>query len=155
MRDVLNILRGEGLVETRTGEGFFRPHITAPDLEDLYAWVDQVLAAAIRQWPKTANAGAAGRGPAQPAEATAELFFAIAARAGNLEYERAIASANDRLHAARAIEADVLDAVGDELAAIVDGTLANDARTVTRLLAAYHRRRRRLASDIVRAIYRA
>lgn len=37
VRDVLNILRGEGLVETRTGEGFFRPLLTAPDLEDLYS----------------------------------------------------------------------------------------------------------------------
>lgn len=153
VRDVLNILRGEGLIETRTGEGFFRPNLTAPDLEDLYGWADQVLALALRQWPGTLP-------PARPydasvgtiADRTADVFLDIATRSSNFEHKRAMVSVNDRLHAVRAVEAQVLDETEAELSAIA--LADDDARELGKLVFAYHRRRRRLVSDVVRAVYR-
>lgn len=155
VRDVLNILRGEGLVETRTGEGFFRPNLTAPDLEDVYAWSDQVLALALRQWPvppPPARPGDAANGTI--AERTADLFLEIAARSANFEHKRAIISVNDRLQAVRTIEGQVLEEIETELAAIARAVANGDARDVGKCLFAYHRRRRRLVSDLVRAVYR-
>lgn len=155
VRDVLNILRGEGLVETRTGEGFFRPHLTAPDLEDLYGWTEQVLALALRHWPdQAAPPHAHERGAQDLAEATGELFLEIASRSSNLEHHRAIASINDRLCAVRIIEGQVVSDVEAELGAIEAALGQQKVREIARLALAYHRRRRRAGSDIVRAVYR-
>ncbi len=155
VRDVLNILRGEGLVETRTGEGFFRPNLTAPDLEDVYDWSDQILALALRQWP-AAPAPAHVYDPATGpiADRTADLFLEIATRSANFEHKRAIVNVNDRLHAARMIEGQVLDDTEAELTAIAQVLANDDARELEKLVFAYHQRRRRAVSDIVRAVYR-
>jgi DNA-binding GntR family transcriptional regulator len=152
VRDVLNILRGEGLVETRTGEGFFRPQITAPDLQDMYAWEDQVLTLAVRHW-RTAPDVMSRPLDATIAERTATLFQAIADWSPNAEHGRCIAGVNDRLYAVREVEALILDATVEELGAME--LALQDHRELGRLISAYHRRRQRAASDIVRAIYRS
>jgi len=153
VRDVLNILRGEGLVETRTGEGFFRPHITAPDLEDLYHWSEQVLWLSVRHW-RDAGDATPTVSDAEAEVCVAELFERIAARSGNAEHRRAIAGINDRLHAVRAIEDKIMPDTANECSAIEAAYIAADGRELSRLLSLYHRRRRRAASDIVRWIYR-
>lgn len=155
VRDVLNILRGEGLVETRTGEGFFRPGITVPDLEDLYAWSGQVIALAVRQWHKVPSTIVPNQGEEQIANRTADLLLAIASRSTNFEHKRAIRSVNDRLHPVRAVEGHLLGDVTDELDAMAAALAADDARSLSKLALAYHRRRLRFVSEIVRAVYRA
>lgn len=153
VRDVLNILRGEGLVETRTGEGFFRPHITAPDLEDLYLWSEQILWLAIRHWrddvamreisPKTGD------------DRISAFFLAIAEQSRNAEHARAITSISDRLQSVRLVEERLFQETQGELSAMEAAFARNDARSLNRLSSLYHRRRRRSASDIVRAVYRS
>ena len=154
VRDVLNILRGEGLVETRTGEGFFRPNLTAPDLEDLYDWSDQVLALALRQWRTGAPPRPHDRASAATADRTADLFLEVAARSANFEHKRAIVSVNDRLQAVRSVEDHVLESVEEELAGMAQMLAGDDARELAKLVLAYHRRRRRMVSELVRAVYR-
>ena len=154
VRDVLNILRGEGLVETRTGEGFFRPGITAPDLEDLYAWSGQVAALAVRQWHRTPLPIVPSQREKQIANRTADLLLAIAARSTNVEHKRAMLSLNDRLHPVRAVEGELLGDVTEELDAMAVALAADDARSLIKLALAYHRRRLRFVSEIVRAVYR-
>lgn len=154
VRDALNQLIGEGLVDTRTGEGFHRPHLTAPDLEDLYRWADQVTALAIRGWRQAISAGSADLLPGRDdAERAAALFRAIGLGSGNLEHGRAIAAINDRLHAVRLVEPLALGEVTAELDTIA-ASLAEDRHILQRLVGGYFRRRARLAHDIVRAAYR-
>lgn len=156
VRDALHILVGEGLVETRTGEGFQLPPIDEPGLQDLYAWNAQLLTLAIRTWPAHGRCkdaatlepdeGAAGR--------AARLFTAIADRSPNAEHRVAIDRLNDRLHAARLVEAQRLDGTDDECAALEAALGRGDVAALRKLVLAYHRRRQRTAGDIVRALYR-
>jgi len=151
VRDVLNILRGEGLVETRTGEGFFRPHLTVPDLEDLYGWEEQILHLAVRQ-ARDETGAAPATADADVAEHTAILFQAMANRSPNAEHGKAIAGLNDRLHAVRIVEMSMLADPAEEILEIERAW--HDRREIARLLTAYHRRRQKASSEIVRAIYR-
>lgn len=157
VRDALHLLTGEGLVTTRTGDGFHLPAIDEPGLIDLYAWTAEVLGIALRAWPK----GETGDGPRErPGESediaarTAALFCQIACRSANVEHGQAISSLNARLHAVRTVEPHVLDRSGEELDAIEASLTVGDARELRGLLVAYHRRRRRHAAEIVRAVYR-
>ena len=154
VRDALNQLTGEGLVETRTGEGFHRPHLTAPDLQDLYRWAEQVMTLAVRGWPRDSARGDVDAPPGlDGAERAAALFLEIGRRSGNLEHGRAIAAINDRLHAVRMVEALALGDDATEMDAIA-ACLESDRRMLLRLVGGYFRRRARLAHEIVRAAYR-
>jgi len=154
VRDALHLLTGERLVETRVGDGFHLPHIDAPALEDMYVWNLEVLGLAIKSWAKRPSQAAAAAAPLDVADAAAALFTGIAAHSSNAEHPRAIGSLNDRFRAIRAAEASVISDWKEEfaqlLAAFGSGTIAELRTGLTR----YHRRRRRLAADIVRALYR-
>lgn len=157
VRDALHLLTGEGLVTTRTGDGFHLPAIDEPGLIDLYAWTAEVLGLALRAWPK----GETGDDPQErPGESediaarTAALFGQVACHSANVEHGQAISSLNARLHAVRTVEAHVLDGSSEELDAVEASLTAGDARELRGLVVAYHRRRRRHAAEIVRAVYR-
>lgn len=157
VRDALHLLTGEGLVETRTGSGFHLPALDEPGLKDLYDWSAELLGLALRAWPRHA-AGAAAQAYEQrtaAAEHAAEIFLAIARRSPNGEHARAVDRLNARLHAVRTIEPTVLDQVEEELAALASAMTAGARDALRRLSASYHRRRRRAAAKIVRAVYRA
>ena len=152
VRDALHVLVGEGLVETRTSEGFHVPGIDAPALEDLYGWNAQVLGLALK------SAGSPLLLPAAVdnyAERVADLFAALAAASVNAEHARAVRAINDRLHAARMVEPGVLTGVDAEVDALAAAAAGREMRALRSLLADYHRRRARRAADLVRALYRA
>lgn len=157
VRDALYILVGEGLVETRTGGGFFLPLLDEPGLEDLYEWSAQLLTLAVRGWPSDAGetpiAFVGVNDELSLAERTEQLFQVMARRSANLEHARAVARLNLRLHAVRSIEHVVLGN-DDEFhawhAAIDAGVKTELVSLVTR----YHRRRRRAAAAILRCLYR-
>lgn len=158
VRDALHLLTGEGLVETRTSGGFHLPALDEPALKDLYDWSAELVALAIRAWPRldtmTAKAESAqdGRPIAQQA---AEAFIAIARRSPNGEHMRAIDRLNTRLHAVRSVEPHVLAGTHEELAAMTSAAVGGERDMLRRLNTTYHRRRHRAAADIVRAVYRA
>lgn len=158
VRDALNTMKGEGLVEARASEGFYLPQVDAPALRDLYRWNEEILRLAIRAWPSSAAYDSSAPAPAladkPPPDATAVLFGAIGRRSPNFEHRRAIASANDRLQAVRWAEAKVLAKTLEELKDI-ERSIGNDAPAdLRRLLSLYHRRRLRAADEIVRTLYR-
>lgn len=158
VRDALHLLTGEGLVETRTSDGFHVPSLDEPALKDLYDWSAELIALVIRAWPRPDSpiAVASDAQDGRPiAERAAEVFLALARRSPNGEHARAIDRLNARLHAVRTVEPHVLDNAGDELAALASAAAAGERDTLRRLNTAYHRRRRRAAADIVRAVYRA
>jgi DNA-binding FadR family transcriptional regulator len=154
VRAALNILVGEGLVETGTGEGFHLPLLDEPALKDLYAWNADILVIALRA--RTApSAGGPRSGPAQDALRTpAALFMAIARRSPNLEHARTVSGLNDRLHAVRVAEQAVLpelDAEFDRLSALL---AAGDIAPLRSQVLRYHRRRIGSAAAILRQLYR-
>jgi DNA-binding transcriptional MocR family regulator len=157
VRDALHMLTGEGLVETAIGEGFHLPQVDEPGLKDLYAWNSSVLSLASRDWrrPPARSPDITPDQPGDSADRAAALFLRIAQHSINAEHARAIATANDRLHAARMVEEALLSEIDLELAAIATAVEHDDAPALRQLLSAYHRRRIRVAAEIVRQLYRA
>lgn len=150
VRDALNQLVGEALVVTRAGSGFFVPFLTEPDLIDLYDWCEElVLLTSRRTIPCARTTVEIARG----ASDVAGLFAGLARASRNREHVRQVRALNDRLAPPRLCEPSVLGETADELAGL-QAALHGKDRGFPRLLAAYHRRRRKAASDIVRAVYR-
>lgn len=156
VRDVLHQLTGEGLVESRTGEGFHLPQVTEPDLRDRYQWNGQILALALRQRTGASPlpSAPAGNDPDAMAEEAASLFSWLARNSANAEHARAVASTNDRLHVARRVESRCLADVAGDLSGLRAAMAAGEDGRVGKLLSLYHRQRQRIAAEIVRAIYR-
>jgi DNA-binding GntR family transcriptional regulator len=161
VREAIERLVGEDLVESRTGSGFYMPALDEPGLEDMYAWSSQVLALAVRNWGKQQGGAEARSGDETAhqeetlAARTARTFAEIAARSDNGEHVRALRSVNARLQAIRIIEPLVLDDGDSELAAIETARAVDDRPGLRRFLGGYHRRRVRAGGAILRAHYRA
>ena len=149
VRDALNTLVGEGLVETRTGDGYRVPPVDAPGLEDLYRWNAEVLTLAARAARPTALARP---DPGDPAERTARLFATLARTSPNIEHRRAVATLNDRLHTARHAEALLFEDIDAELDQLAE---CRAVPPLARAIMRFHTRRIRQAADIVRQLYRA
>lgn len=156
VRDALHLLAGEGLVETRLGEGFRLAPIDGPGLQDLYAWNAEILGLALR-------AGVSSQPLPMPEEETAlggegggpMLFLAIASRSPNSEHRRAILSLNDRLAQIRICEDDMFPEAAEEIDSIRSLLDAGDRRQLRQSISAYHRRRQKAAHELVRKVYRA
>lgn len=149
VRDALHRLIGEGLVETRTSAGFHVAELDAPALEDLYRWTDEVMRMIVR---------AVGAAPAVTvegayADALARLFSSLATRSANAEHARVVASLNDRLHAVRCAEASFFKDGQAQIEALACD-LMGATRSAQAALTRFHRRRIRLAAEIVRQRYR-
>lgn len=156
VRDALHLLTGEGLVETRTSGGFHVPALDEPGLKDLYGWSAELLALAIRSWPRIVSASPTRHelGDRSIADRAAAVFHEIARQSSNREHLGAMERLGARLHAVRTVEALVLEQTDAELAAIEAASTAGRRDDLRRLSTAYHRRRRRFAAEIVRAVYR-
>lgn len=151
VRDVLNRLTGEGLVRALAGDGFYVPLMTEQDLRDLLHWNAQLLGCALRhkaryagehEVPSENEAGHAAR--------TASLFRNIMEQAGNGECVRAIASANDRLHAIRLGEVRVLADATAELDGLERAWSGQEHSSLRDRLRTYHRRRHSHAARLLK-----
>jgi DNA-binding transcriptional MocR family regulator len=147
IRDALNRLVGERLVDAHVGEGFRVPRLSEAQLRELYEWHAAILSIAIRTTPQAALAMAI---PSQPLagelpDRSADLFARIASAVPNAELRASILAASDRLHPFRTIEPFVIEPVDgelDELARIDHGQVQAIRR--------YHVRRMRAAPALVR-----
>lgn len=157
VREALNVLSGEQLVETQRSGGFFVPALDEPGLKDMYAWSAEVLALALKLWrPWTiVDWDRIGERRTSYPERVADALEGTAQASANAEHARAIHSLNARLHAVRIVETSVLE---DSIAEVRDIECAldsGDKDLLRRLLSAYHRRRIRASAELVRALYRA
>jgi len=153
VREALNVMMGEQLLESRPGGGFHLPAIDQPGLSDLYNWNAAVLGFAIKLWPRSA----AFRRETlfqTGVEPIRRLFAGLAAMSPNLEHANAIERLSDRLQAVRIAEIDVLGDPEPELDTIAHAAEAADRVTVQRLVAAFHRRRVRQTAATIRVLYR-
>lgn len=146
VRDSLYRLAGERMVDFTHGEGFHVHRLTETELRDMLELNLILLLAAI----------ATGRGQKvdpiatelEDADAAAALFAEVGRRSGNAEIAAAIAALNDRLNAARRLDATILGEVATEHAEL-RAALADDQHPLVPARSAvlrYHERRAREAA---------
>lgn len=147
VRDALNRLAGEGLVDMRQSDGFHVRLMSEAGLRDLYRWNDELVRASLRT---VRSALARSDGRADPDDA-AGVFVLIASLSRSPEIVRQMAAANDRLGIARRTEFQVLENPEQDVLEILAAT-RRDISHAKRLLTSYHRLRIRRASDIISAM---
>jgi DNA-binding GntR family transcriptional regulator len=147
VRDALNRLVGEDLVEATSGDGFHVPRLSEGDLRDLYEWNSaiSILAARSARTIPDPEAVYAAMSEDTLADATATCFQLLAESVPNQDLRIAISRASDRLHSFRLIEAQLLEPVIGELEALLDPA---QRRQVA--IRRYHQIRMRAAPELVR-----
>ncbi len=157
VRDALNRLTGERLVDTRIRGGFQIPPLDEPSLQDRYAWSSALLSLALRNAPldlldtQQIGHGLAG---ASIAARAATLFLILTKATGNSEYMLATQQFNDRMHAIRVMEPEIIQEAAEEIDQLTESAARRDTHGLRRSITLYHRRRHRHAAKIVRAMYR-
>jgi len=155
MREALQRLVGEHLVDLVPGGGFMVPHLGGAALRDLYHWHAQLLRIALRQpglgpivVPITSDAD----GPETLALAAETLFGTIGAASSNTEHGRAIAAVGERLRRVRINESRLIAGVKDELDHV--RALTEDGRedALRDAITAYHRRRLRRVPQLIASL---
>lgn len=150
VRDSLNRLAGERMVDFEPGEGFHVPRLDEKGLQDLLDLNLHLLLAAIPgdfAFPRIDT-------PAEDLAVRAAACFSRMAKAsGNGELYAAIAALNDRLAAVRRLDAAVLVEPTVELDAL-DQSLAAQAhpRSIRDTITSYHVVRKLHAAGFVRLL---
>lgn len=161
VRDALHRLVGERLVEAPRGDGFRAPYLTEVGLRHLYAWSSRLLllaaatpGATLPRHVVAPRLLAPDDPPPRIAAVAAEIFLGVAQLAANPEHVAAIAAVVERLAPVRLVEAALLCDMIAEVNRLGEALLEApvDKPLLRRTLAAYHRRRTRLAPDIVVAL---
>lgn len=160
VRDVLQRLVGERLVEAAPGGGFRVPALSLDQARDLYAWHGQIMRMALK------NASAPfDRAPEldammrmdepldaeQVVSATERLFERLVERSRNGEHLEALRSAADRLHPLRLQETALANRLV-ELRTMWSAAVQAREAALREAVWAYHRRRLRRLPQLVRAL---
>lgn len=157
VREALNVLTGEQLVETHRSGGYYIPALDEPTLKDMYAWANQIVTLALRLWRPWCTIDWDRIQDKRPgyAERVADVLAGTARASVNGEHGRAMMLLNARLHAVRVVETEVFPDALEELIALELALDTGDREALRRGLNAYHRRRVRSAASLVRASYRS
>lgn len=153
VRDSMQRLVGERLLEPHPGGGFRMPQVTKEGLRQLYLWHGQLIRLALKT-PRSGTIHTEFRPSFDTidaddshaiAEATAELFLRIARYSGNAEHVEAVRSAGERLHATRLRETPISNRLA-ELELVWTLTVSGRNRDAQEAIRTYHRRRLRQVS---------
>lgn len=150
VRDSLNRLAGERMVEFVAGEGFRVPRLSEVDLRDLFGLNRILLLASLGRAAIPLRDGDSGVGIA---DRIGRLFLDFAECPRNGELAAAVGALNDRLYLARTFETQIFADAEEELAAMK--AIANDRRSKRILLdklVRYHGRRERAAEIYARML---
>ena len=154
VRDVLNRLAGERLVQVSPGDGFSVPTLDEATIRDLLGWNGHIVLQVLRSnFPPRKEASRLSD-PMNIAERTADLFYRIAGQEENREFIAAIASNNDRLAPLRAVEDRIFSDVTHELTMLEDAFALSDSKPLASLVRAYHRRRKLKVSRYLQLLKR-
>lgn len=134
VREALARLATEGLIAAKPTRGFFATLWTEVQLAELYQWRASLIQIAVEA---RFNALAPAKLRTDYSDRVRHLFESIEEGA-NTELRRAAANADDRLHAARRVEAEILSGTAGELSAIA---AAGTKRELLSMLRRYHARR--------------
>jgi len=150
VRDSLNRLAGEHMVDFVAGEGFRVPRPGEVELRDLFAFSRLLLLAAIDgAGPALGRRGRGG----DLADRIGRLFLDLAGFSANRELVAAVDGLNDRLHLARTLDGRIFDDGAEELVALE--TLAGQlpiGRDLRAAVEQYHGRREREAATFARLL---
>ena len=136
VRDSLNHLAGERMVDFEMGAGFHVPRLDERRLRDLLDLNMHLLLATTQRGKKLA--ASATIGDDLPTR-TAACFIQLARASSNSEVAAAIGGLNDRLAAVRQLEPEVLSAPGVELDELEQAFAARARPRVIRdILTRYH-----------------
>ena len=156
VRDSMQRLVGERLLDLHIGGGFQMPRLTADGLAHLYLWHQDLIKLALKF--RRSGTSSSDYQPAFSlindddthalAEATAELFVHIAGFSGNPEHVEAVRSVGERLHATRIRETGLSNRLREleRIWALAGSGPSRDAQEAIRR---YHRRRLRQVSRLV------
>lgn len=150
VRDALNRLAGERMVDFIAGEGFRVPLLSETELRDLFGLNRLLLLAAIG---KTGLPSDTGTNIGDVADRVGRLFLDLAGCSENGEVIATIGALNDRLYRARTLDLQVFADAQSELAAL-EAMAGNrrDRRIFRDLLVRYHERRRQEAATYARLL---
>jgi len=138
VRQALSLLTWERLVRPGRQAGYEVALWSEAELAHLYEWRGALLSmalplsAAVSELKRTART--------QPYAQAVFNVMRMVDEAANPELRRAAANADERLYAARAIEAEVLGDVEGEFATLV-AALAEGSKRSNTMIRSYHRRR--------------
>lgn len=157
VREALNVLCGEQLVEAHRSGGYYLPALSKPSLKDMYAWANDIVVLSLKlwrpwngiDWDRIEDKRTAA------ADRATDLFGQITRNSANTEHARAMELLSARLNAVRTVEESVLLDVRGELVALEHALETADKEALRKLAAAYHRRRIRAAAALVNAVYKA
>ncbi|ESQ79310.1 GntR family transcriptional regulator [Asticcacaulis sp. YBE204] len=159
VRQSLFWLCGERLVETASGEGFHVSRVTEQSMRYLYEWhratILYLLDLIKARPPQTfAPAIVQTTGDIDPVLSIERLFLLIARASRNVEFEREIVNANDRLHLARRLKGDLIQDREDELLHLNRLWTAGDADGLKIALEQYTARRLVIIPELVERLRR-
>lgn len=148
VRDCLNRLVGERLVDFRPQEGYRVARLSERDLRDLFGFVAALLDLAVtapRPWDIADEAWPDGL---DHVGRTAALFSAIASLAGNTILSETMDALGDRLNATRRLELGLFPDAEQEIAELMLRLACGNGQ-LREGLAAYHARRRGASAKFV------
>jgi DNA-binding GntR family transcriptional regulator len=148
VRDCLNRLVGERLIDFRPGEGYRVARITEGQLRDLIAFNAALLDLALRAATAGPREAEAKLDSADYAASLAGLCNAIAARSDNAALCESVRALNDRLHAARRCEIRLFPDADAEVATLAR-QFRDGSRSLRQGLTRYHSERRKAAGRII------
>lgn len=157
VREVLQRLVGERLLDLVPGGGFAMPEMGEQALRDLYSWHAQLLRIALRHWGTIAPSppSAARLDTLDPVDeagivnVTEAVFAAIAHASSNSEHAAAMAVASERLRRFRRQEARLIRDLMPELRLVRALTESGPGTALRDAILAYHRRRLRRVTQII------
>ncbi|MGA1809826.1 MULTISPECIES: GntR family transcriptional regulator [Sphingobium] len=160
VRDALNRLVGERLVETQGGGGFALPEITKRNVYHLYSYHADLVRTIVKVMVRLEEMGSppafvvnrSAHGLAL-AYATAEFFSLLASCSPNPEHLDAIVQAGERLAILRLHEGPI-GRQGEELATLWNVTRSGNRNATRIAMWQYHRRRLLRADQISSAATR-
>lgn len=149
VRDSLNRLVGERLVDLVPGIGFHVPHLTERGLRDLLDFNLMLLLHAVGAGDASDHAKAISP-PAGHAARTDALFSRIAMLSGNEELVGVVRSIGLRLHAVRAHELALIPTAAEDIASIQSAFVSRDEdHNMAAVLERYHDIRKRKAEALI------
>lgn len=148
-------LVGEGLVADHGREGFHALRVTEHSLRDLYDWMERLLLLACSAPQSTSTSVhtlASLPATHDIATLTSHVFEVIARGSHNTHLLQAVQRANDELNPVRRAKSKLLADGAEELHGLHTHWCRRELAALRAAIRRYHRRRRRLASEIVAAL---
>jgi len=155
LRNVLNRLVGERIIETHSHDGFYIPRISEQGLRDLLTWNEFLLTSAIQDAKPKALAQPLPEPGDDIVVETEAIFTEIGNLSGNSEISLALRSAHDRLRALRRLPDSGFIDIAWELEGIRAAWREQDYDLLQQHIRRYHAKRREALPQLLGLVYTA